>query len=267
MANDAPGGARRYIGLGLVLLAVALATAGLARGEIAQKDNVRLAFDVKVSPHALPRDRPVPVSATFSGEVTAVNGAAPPRVRRLTVAFNRHGIVSTRGLPTCSPGQLQSVTTATALARCRGALLGRGRFDAHVEFPTTGFAVQGRALAFNARRGRRQEILLHVFVSRPVQAALVLVMKVTHPSRGQFGTVLSTAVPKLAGGAGYLTGIELTIDRRYRFRGRTRSYISASCSAPAGFSTASFTLARGSFEFANGQHASLALTRTCRVSG
>jgi hypothetical protein len=267
MTSNGSIGLRRHLGLGLAVLAVALTTAALAHAEIAQQDNVRLAFNVEFSPQALPRDRAVPIGASFSGKVSAVNGAVPPRVRRLSVAFSRRGVVSTRGLPVCRAGELQSVTSEVALARCRGALLGRGRFAAHVDFPGAGFAVRGPALAFNGRNGGRPAILLHVYVSAPVQAALVLVMKVSHPAQGQFGTVLSTTVPKLAGGAGYLTGIGLRINRRYRFDGRTRSFLSASCPAQAGFSVSVFTLARGSFEFADGQHARVDLTRTCRVSG
>jgi hypothetical protein len=247
------------------LLATALVTAGVASGEVAQKDNVRLAFDVEFSPHALPRDRAVPVSATFSGSISAVNGAAPPRVKRLSIAFNRRGVVSAAGLPVCRQQALQSVTSEEALARCRGALLGRGHFAAHISFVPNGFQVQGPALAFNGRRGGRQVIFLHVYVTAPVQAALVLVMTVSHRAQGRFATVLSTTVPKLAGGAGYLTGIRLRLDRRYRFEGRSRSFISASCPARPGFTFSAFTLARGSFEFANGQHANVALTRTCSV--
>lgn len=256
----------RRIGVGFVLLVAALLTAGLARAEVAQKDNVRLGFDVRFSPHSLPRDRSVPISASFSGEVSAVNGAVPPRVRRLSIALDRRGSFSTQGLPVCRSRQLQSVTSAEALGRCRGALLGRGTFGAFVDFPN-GFPVHGQALAFNGRSGSRPEILLHVYVTSPIAAALVLVMDVSRPAHGRFGTVLTTTVPKLAGGAGYLTEISLTIDRRYRFGGRTRSVLSASCPARAGFSFASFTLARGSFEFAEGTHANVSLTRTCSVAG
>jgi hypothetical protein len=250
----------------LATLVLAALTAGVARGEVAQENNVRLAFNVQFSPHALPRTRPAPVSATFSGKVSAVNGAAPPRVRRLSIAFNRRASISTLGLPTCRAGELQSVTSAAALARCRGALLGRGYFAAFIDFSTGGFGVRGPALAFNGRQEGRPVILLHVYVSSPVQAALVLPMKISHPARGRFGIVLSTSVPKLAGGAGYLTGIGLTLNRRYRFGGRSYSFLNASCPAASGFTFASFTLARGSFEFANGQHARVGLTRTCSVA-
>jgi hypothetical protein len=256
----------RRVGPSVAVLTAVLAMVGMARAEIAQQDNVRLAFDVQFSPQSLPRDRPVPIDLSFSGTISAVNGAEPPRVRRLTVGFNRRGTVSTRGLPVCRAGELQSVTSAEALARCRGALLGRGHFAAYIDFPT-GFPVRGPALAFNGRRGGRPVVLLHVNLTRPVQAALVLVMKVSHPRQGEFGTVLTATVPKLAGGAGYLTGLELDLGRRYRFAGRSRSFLSASCPAPAGFTAAVFTLARGSFEFADGAHANIGLTRTCRVSG
>lgn len=266
MAGRASTNAWRLLGLAMAVLAAALAMAGLARGEVAQQDNVRLAFDVQFSPSALPRDRPVPVSVSFSGKISAVNGATPPRVKRLTVGFNRRGTVSTVGLPVCRAGELQSVSSAEALERCRAALLGRGHFAAFIDFPGAGFPVRGPALAFNGRRGGQPVVLLHVEVSQPVRAALVLVIKITHPTTGEFGTVLTTTVPKLAGGAGYLTGLELDLDRRYRYRGQTRSFISASCPAPAGFSVAVFTLARGSFEFEGGQHANVTLTRTCRVS-
>jgi hypothetical protein len=267
MAGKLPGRKRRRIALGLAFLIAALTTVGLARAEIAQQDNVRLGFNVEFTPHALPRDEPAPVSASFSGKVSAVNGAVPPRVKRLSIGLDRRGTLSTRGLPVCPAGELQSVTSATALARCRGALLGRGSFGAFVDFSTNGFAVRGPALAFNGRHGGRQAILLHVYVTQPIQAALVLVMDVTHPAQGRFGTVLSTTVPKLAGGGGYLTEIDLTIDRRYRFEGRSRSVLSASCPAAAGFSVDVFTLARGSFEFADGEQASVALERTCSVTG
>lgn len=255
----------RRVGLWVAVLAVAMPVAELARAEVAQKDNVRLSFDVEFSPHALPRDRPAPVSARFSGSITAVEGTTPPRVRRLSIGFDRRGVVSARGLPVCRSRQLQSTTTAEALARCRGAFLGRGHFAAFIDFPDRGFPVRGAALAFNGRRDGRPTVFIHVYVSTPVRAALVIPMTISHPSRGRFGTVLSTAVPRLAGGAGYLTGIGLDFNRRYRFEGRTRSFISASCPAPAGFTVDVFTLARGSFEFAGGGHANVVLERTCRV--
>ena len=55
--------------------------------------------------------------------------------------------------------------------------------------------------------------------------------------------------------------------RRYRYRGRSRSLISAGCPAPKGFPGALFTLARTSFSFAGGKKLTSTLTRQCRVRG
>jgi hypothetical protein len=72
-------------------------------------------------------------------------------------------------------------------------------------------------------------------------------------------------IPNLAGGLGSVTKIDLRIGRNYTYRGQQHSFLSASCPAPAGFPGAIFSLARGSFFFADGRKLETTLTRTCRV--
>jgi hypothetical protein len=59
----------------------------------------------------------------------------------------------------------------------------------------------------------------------------------------------------------------MTLDRQYRYRGEGRSYVSAACSAPAGFPGAVFPLAKASYGFANGQTLRTTVVRSCRVGG
>jgi hypothetical protein len=251
----------------IALLLAALLGAGVARGELTQSDGLRVAFDGGFTPHALPRNRPVPVTVHIEGSIGTANGSRPPQLRRIAFAINRHGRLSTRGLPTCQTGLLQSTTTQAALARCRPALVGRGSFGAVVAFPTLSLIpVRGRLLAFNGRDGGRPAILLHLYVSNPVQVTFILPFKVTAgQNTGSFGTVLTARIPKIAGDLGYVTDIDLKIGRRYSYRGRPRSLFSASCAAPAGFPGAIFDFAKGSFDFANGQQLTTTLTRDCRV--
>jgi len=61
--------------------------------------------------------------------------------------------------------------------------------------------------------------------------------------------------------------ISLHLHRTYLFHNRLHSYLSAACSAPAGFTLASFPFAHASMTFADGQMLSSTLTRTCRVRG
>ena len=69
-------------------------------------------------------------------------------------------------------------------------------------------------------------------------------------------------MPQVTGQWGYVTGIQLTIGRTYRYRGHTRSYLSADCPAPKGFPGAPFHLAKASFAFPEETLASI-LTRSC----
>ena len=257
---------RRRLAIPIALALSALLGAAVAHGALVQSEGLRVDFGGGFSPSTLPRDRQVPVTVRIEGSIGTVDGSQPPPLRRVSFAINRHGRLFAHGLPTCPEGLLQSTTSQTALARCRPALIGRGSFSADVNFPTVPLVpVNGELLAFNGRSGGRPEIFLHLYVSEPAQVTLVLPFKVTRQSGGTFGTVLSARIPTLAGNLGYVTNIALTLGRRYRFQGRQRSLLSASCAAPAGFPGALFDFARGSFYFENGQLLTTTLTRDCQV--
>lgn len=253
---------RMLIGL---VLAMALLGAGMAHAELSQKGNLRLAFDARFAPHALPRDRDAPVTVSLSGSIRTTDGSRPPQLRKISIAVNRYGRLSTRGLPVCAAQRLEATSSEAALAACRGALVGRGRFGANVDFPELKFPVQGRMLAFNTRQSGRPAIALHIYGTNPVEVTVVLIFKITHPERGRYGTVLSTRIPRIAADLGYVTDISLTFERRYRYRGEVRSFLSARCAAPLAFPGALFSFAKGSFVFANGQTMTTTLLRDCLV--
>lgn len=249
-----------------ILTAAALVGAAIAVGQPVQKGNLRIGFDATFSPHALPRDRPAPVHVTFSGSVATSDGSRPPQLRRISIALNRYGKLTTRGLPTCKPDTLESTSSATALARCRSAIVGRGRFGANLAFPgQPDLPVEGKVLAFNSTIGHRPAIVVHVAARSPVQATVVLVFHVSHPRDGKFGTVATTAIPKIASDIGYVTDLSLSFGRNYRFRGERLSYLSASCAAPSGFRIALFSFAKGSFLFAGGKQLTSTVVRDCAV--
>jgi hypothetical protein len=246
--------------------AVALLGAALAVGQPVQQGNLRVGFDAGFTPHALPRERAAPVRVELDGSVGTTDGTAPPRLRRITIALNRYGRVTTRGLPACAPGELESVSSATALERCRSALVGRGRFGANVALAGRApLPIEGRVLAFNSSRRGRQAIAVHIYASSPIDAAVVLNFEISHKRDGKFGTVVSTKIPKIASEIGYVTDISLSFGRRYRAGGKQLSFLSASCAAPSGFPGAIFSFAKGTFLFANGQRLSSTVVRDCAV--
>jgi hypothetical protein len=248
-----------------VLFAATLLGAIAAHGEVFPDGKLLLGFDARLEPNALPRNRDVPVTVRLRGSVKTLDGSRPPQLRRMSLAVNRYGLMSTRGLPVCRPEDLEATSSEAALERCRSALVGRGRFGANVDFPDLKFPVEGRVFAFNSRSRGRPAIALHIYGTNPVEVTFVLIFKISHPTRGQFGTVLSTRIPRLAADLGYLTDLTLSFGRRYRHEGEARSFLSARCAAPPGFPGALFALVKANFVFANGQTLSPTLARNCRV--
>jgi hypothetical protein len=254
---------RLWLAFALALLLVALAAA--AQAELIQQGNLRVFFDGRLAPQALPRERPAPVTVSLDGSVATVDGTRPPQLREMTIAVNRAGKVSVAGLPRCPAGTLQQTSTQAALERCHQALVGRGHFAANVNFPDAPLIpAHGDILAFNSRIHGRPGLLLHLYGTTPVRAAFVLPFTISY-RRGEFGTVFSTRIPELASDLGYVTDIQMMMGRKYSYGGERRSFLSASCAAPAGFPGAIFTLARATFVFANGQRLATSLARDCKV--
>lgn len=256
-------GTRRRLATIALLLTVFGALAGLARADIIQAGNVRVTFHAGFSPISLPRERLAPISVELEGRVSTTDGSHPPALRKLRVELNSAGQIDTQGLPVCPTPMLQTTSSAAALERCRSALIGKGSFQAQLPVANR-LLVNGRALVFNGLVAGRPGMLIHIYISNPVQLTLVIPVEISHVE-GKFGTVLTTNVPKLAGGEGSITELSLRIGRQYRAGGQQHSFLSAACAAPPGFPGALFSFARGTFAFEGGRTMHTTLTRDCRV--
>jgi hypothetical protein len=256
---------RRRLAISALLTLAVLLTAGIAKGELSQKGNLRISFQGGFTPHSLPRERPAPITVSVEGSIGTTDGTRPPALRELQIGLNRAGRISARGLPACTTALLQSTSDDAAMERCGSALVGHGSFSASLETVGQPTPAHGHALVFNGLFQGKPALLLHFYVSVPVQVTLVLPLVIANQGKSKFGTTLTARIPVLAGGLGSITKVALKIGRQYRFEGRSRSFISASCAAPAGFPGASFTFARGAFDFADGRQITTTLTRSCKV--
>jgi hypothetical protein len=246
-------------------VALLLSISALAVAETAQKGNVRVSFDGRIAPKALPRHGSAPVKVEVETKVAGVGTKAPPRLRQIEIAINRHGRLDPAGLPVCEVEDIQPATTEKALEACRGALVGKGRFEADVSLPEqSAFPSEGEMLAFNGSYEGKPAVLAHVYGTEPVPTSFTLPFTIGH-SKGTFATVLTAKLP--ADAANSVTGIELSLQRSFIYKGKRRSYASAGCPAPKGFPGAVFPFARASYEFAGGRRLSSTLTRSCRARG
>jgi hypothetical protein len=255
---------RRRIVIPLLIVVLAAAWTASSHAVRVAQDGLVVTFNADFSPHVLPRSKPAPVDVRVTGKVATADGTHPPPLRQIEVAINRNGRLETTGLPVCTAPELQSTNSKSALARCRGALVGRGRFHAVVELGRE-IETSGEILAFNSRRGRQKALMLHLFSGVPVRFTLVVPLVLEQLDEGEFGTVLKAKIPRLAGDLGSVTEIDLTIGRRYSFAGKRRSYVSAACRAPADLNEALFPFARGSFRFEGRAEIRETLLRLCRV--
>lgn len=250
-------------------MAAALACVGLiparAGAELVERGNLFVKFAGGIFPTQLPRDTNAPISVRVAGTVRTLSGERPPALRQISIAINRGGTLETRGLPTCRRSQIEAVSSAQALARCRGALVGEGSYLGAVSFPEqTAFPLRGRVLAFNAVVDGGRAILAHVYGTDPFPNSRIIVFRVRRTG-GTFGTTITAALPASINRYGYLKQIRLDLDRRFAYRGRVHSYLSAACAAPAGFRSALFPFVRVSMAFADGRELASTLIRSCQV--
>lgn len=250
----------------MATLAIALAFgAGLANAELIERGNLFVKFAGGIAPTKLPRHVNAPITVRVDGTVRTLSGERPPALRFISIAINRGGRIETKGLPVCKRSEIEAASSARALAACRGALLGSGRYVAGVTFPEQAtLPLQGKVLAFNTVIDGERAILAHIFGSHPFPNSRIFVFHV-HNSRGTFGTILTASLPKSINENGYLRRIVLNLRRDYVYRGQKRSYLSASCGAPSGATIGVFPFVRVGMAFADGRKLASTLIRTCTV--
>jgi hypothetical protein len=248
-------------------IAAGLCLAIPAQAEVSQQGNLITTFESALAPKTLPRKALAPVSVRVAGDFKTAKGAELPQLRRISVAINSAGRLDDTGLPTCRLATIEPASEEAAQRLCGQAIVGSGHVTVgvHIENQAT-FAVRAKLLAFNGPRKHGHKLILAQVYAKDPPGAFVLTFRLKrHP--GLFGTVMSTSLPASAQGWAYLSHFDMTLDRRYRYRGKAHSYVSAACAAPAGFPGAVFPLAKASYGFDNGQALTTTVVRSCRVGG
>lgn len=255
---------RHRLAIPLLIALFALSGGAMSSADSVQRENLRVTFEADFAPHALPRDHAAPVEVSIEGKIATTDGSHPPPLRWLEVALHRSGRIYSKGLPVCSAPLLQSTSSEAAMARCGGAVVGRGNFSADVILGRE-ISASGKILAFNSRQRGKPALLLHLFAAVPVRFTLVVPLTIGHRSKGRFGTVLRAKIPRLGGGLGSITEIDLKIGRQYSFRGKRRSYASAACGVGPTLPGGVFTFAEGSFRFEAHKEIKTTLIQDCTV--
>ncbi len=242
-----------------------LSTASLASAEVTQEGNLRVSFTGGIAPHKLPRATKAPVRVTLGGDIKTTDGLAPPQLRTISLAINKNGKLDYKGLPACHFHQIQPASTAEAIEACPDSVIGKGKFKANVVLPEQSpFPSSGEVIAFNGIFNGRHVVYAHVYGTVPLPQSQVLVFELGKTS-GIYRTTLTAELPQVAAEWGYVSGVSLSLQRTFKYKGKTRSYLSAACAAPKGFPGTSFAFAKASFGFEDGRTLSSVMTRSCGV--
>lgn len=103
-------------------------------------------------------------------------------------------------------------------------------------------------------------LYVHAYLSAPVAAAIVTVVKIKKVHNGRYGTLSTSTIPKIAGGAGSVKSFTLKLDKKWTYKGKKMSFISAKC--PDGKLQANVQAS-----FADETKASATVVRTCTPKG
>ncbi|HEY6731193.1 MAG TPA: hypothetical protein VI039_09235 [Solirubrobacterales bacterium] len=251
----------------VVAVTTFLCVASLANAELIERGDLFVKFSGGIAPTTLPRQEKAPIEVKVAGTIRSLSGEHPPALRWIAIAINRGGEVDTRGLPRCDRSEIEPATGKQALDACGKALVGVGRYRGALALPEqNSFPLQGRILAFNAIVDGQRAILAHIYGSYPVPNSRIIVFRIRRSS-GTYGTILTAALPARLNRFGYLKEISLNLRRTFTQGGRTRSYLSAACGAPPGFTVGVFPFVRVSMTFSDSRKLSSTLIRTCKVRG
>jgi len=247
----------------VALVAAIAAAAAVAGPTVTGSDGNTQSIDAKVRPRKLSKKQLTPGSlevTTLTTSTTAANGVPSPAVHA-TIDFDKATALYTKGLPTCSPPQVQSKSTEEARRICGKAKIGSGHAVAYLAAVQV-YEVPQIVTAFNGQpQGGRPVVILHTYGTTPLQTSLVLVGTVSRYGKEGYGPRLDLEIPLIAGGTGALKEFQVTISRKWRYKGVQRSFISSKCPSSKKLK------ARGKFTFRDGESLTAYSTQPCKQAG
>jgi hypothetical protein len=239
--------------------AALIASVALAGPTVSGPDGNTQSIETVIGPKKLPKKTLAPATLTVvtkTASTTAADGVPSPAVRA-TIDFDKGAAIFTKGLPTCNPALLQNVSTEIAEENCGKAKIGTGTAHALLPVGSRVLPVEQTVTAFNGvPQGGKPVVLLHTYGTTPLQATYVLVGKVSNYDKQGYGPRLDVQIPLLAGGTGALTDFQVTINKKWSYKGEKVSFISAECATKK-------LKTRSVFTYLDGQSLEALHTQTC----
>lgn len=214
--------------LGLVVL---LVLAGSAVAIKLRASNLVITTDGGFTPTTLPKKGYAPIKLHGYGNIATEDGSPPPVLETVTIYFDKHGEVQTKGLPFCTPNKLKATTTSQARKLCPGSIVGKGFGKAVVIFPEQGpIPASSPITLFNAKPKHGNPVLLaHAHLTVPGPTTFVVPIEIQKVNKGRYGFRVEAKIPKIAGGSGIPLYARMTVGREWTYKGKKMSFANAGC--------------------------------------
>lgn len=222
---------KRFAKVGICALVVLLLGAGSALALRLTLGNVVVVTDGGFTPTTLPKDHFAPIKLHGYGKISTSDGQDPPILDKLTIWFDKHGEVETRGLPVCTMGKLQATTPSVARKNCAGAIVGKGFGSALIAFPEQKpFTASSPITLFNGPpKHGNPTVLAHAYLGVPAPTTYIVPVEIQRVNDGRYGFKTEAEIPRIAGGSGIPIYGTLKIGREWNYKGKRLSYANASC--------------------------------------
>ena len=243
-----------------VLAAVlVLVLAGSALAIVLRAGNLVVTTDGGFTPTTLPKKGFAPIKLHGFGKIDTGDGTPPPVLETVTIWFDKHGEVETRGLPICRPSQLAATTTERARKACPDSIVGKGVGKAVVLFPEQGpIPASSPITLFNGPPKHGNPVVLaHAYLTVGGPSTFVVPIEIQKVNQGRYGFKTIGRIPRIAGGFGIPLYARLNIGREWKYKGKTLSYANAGC--PDGR-----LQAKGQFRFKDGTFLQGSVFKPCK---
>jgi hypothetical protein len=217
--------------LGALIALVVASFAFAAADTKVRAGNLEVIIDGKsgVVPKALSKTKYTPIKFIAAGSVKSLDPANPqPAALKEVLLSTKNAAVNVKGYPTCTSGELQSRDTKTVKSICGDAIIGTGKTTVSVKFEEQApIPANSPLLVLNGgTSGGTTTFYIHAYLTQPIVTAIVTTVKIKKAGSG-LKTV--TTVPRIAGGNGAVKSFELAIDKKYTYKGKKVSVLSAKC--------------------------------------
>ncbi|MFI5028176.1 MAG: hypothetical protein ACHQCF_04240 [Solirubrobacterales bacterium] len=209
------------------------------------------------TPHKLPKQTPASITLSARSTIRTSDGSHLPALQELTLKFDKHTGVHTKGLPTCDINKLRNTVTKQAKKICSDALIGTGQAGAEIEFPEQPpFFAKAPMLIFNGPPHNGHPVFIfHVYAFVPAPTTFVTTAQIGRSS-GLYGTKVLIKIPTILAGQGSLSFAELSIHKTWMYKGKKQTLLYGTC--PTGH-----FFVRGDLLFNNGFRMSGKVVRSC----